>query len=287
MPHSRPTARFERATTFLATTVLALSLAAVTHARGVIESHSLGFGFAAPAGWSVDEELDGDGSMNVLFVHPTGEAAIAVAAGPMASALSSDDLAAFERHGLAGIVGTAVTVMLRGQPDWEVTRTYATSLAGIEALAADYVSADLGGTILLMVDSGAMFVVASFAAGEAQDETQARYETVLASFERLAPERAGGGGGNPLTPANPLAGADAFSGTFQGDAVTLTLERSGTAYVGDLAFAGQVFAVSAEVQGMGLTGTFVSAGNPFPFTATLDGVTMTFVTGGASYTLHR
>jgi len=286
MLHLRPLARFERATKFLAIALLALSLATVVHARGVFENHSIGFRFAAPAGWSAEEELDDDDSTNVLFTNATGDAAIAVAAGPMAAALDADDLAAFERYGLAGIVGKAVTVMLRGLPDWQVTNTYATSLAGIEALAVDYVAADLGGSILLMLDAGTMFVIASFAVGAAQDETQARYETVLASFERLAAP-AGGAGGNPLTPTNPVASADPFAGTFQGDALPLTLERAGAAYFGDLSFGDQVFAVSAEAQGMGLTGTFVSAGNPFAFTATLDGVTMTFVTGGASYTLHR
>ena len=88
----------------------------------------------------------------------------------------------------------------------------------------------------------------------------------------------------PATPDAPAVGstepADLYTdGTLavavRGD--TLTLTRGGDSYPGTV----------ASRNGQSLSGTFTASGTAFPYTATLAGDTLTFETGGATYTLKK
>ncbi len=101
-------------------------------------------------------------------------------------------------------------------------------------------------------------------------------------------QTAGTDGNNPLQPINPLAPPtpDPFVGVFEGDALTLTLEGSGT-YTGSLNLRGQTYPVQATTSGDVLNGTFSSGGATFAFTATLAGAVLSLESDGNRFTLER
>lgn len=124
------------------------------------------------------------------------------------------------------------------------------------------------------------------------------FEADLGSAPAPAPAPApGAAADNPLGPprendplaggANPLAAPAPLVGRFSDGAVTLTLWAEGAAYSGQLEFDGQTFPVTAEGAAASLRGSFESDGGRFAFDAALQGDTLTFSTGGSSYTLVR
>ncbi|MBM3241284.1 hypothetical protein FJZ31_33800 [Candidatus Poribacteria bacterium] len=91
---------------------------------------------------------------------------------------------------------------------------------------------------------------------------------------------------NPFA-ANPLAVTDPYVGTFKNDRITIEFRHADGQYTGIIHFSGHQFPATArESEGL-LQGTFQSQGQNFAFTATLKGTTLTFTTGGATYTLEK
>lgn len=88
--------------------------------------------------------------------------------------------------------------------------------------------------------------------------------------------------------ARPLALQPAdLSGVYSGGGMKVELVADGTGYSGQIHFNNQVFPLSARAAGAGLEGTFRAGEHAFPFTAEVSGGTMTFRSGGNTYTLAR
>lgn len=107
--------------------------------------------------------------------------------------------------------------------------------------------------------------------------------TATANNNPLAPTQPA----NPLGAGNPLAQTDPLVGRFSDNAVALTLQGGNGTYSGQLEFNAQTFPITAQGSAEGLTGSFESGGNSFPFEAQLQGNTLSFATGGTSYTLSK
>ncbi len=98
-----------------------------------------------------------------------------------------------------------------------------------------------------------------------------------------APNPLGGNAGqNPLT-ATP----DAFSGTYRGDKIALTVQLAGGQYTGTLEFNGQNYPVQAAAQADKLVGTFAVGGSPFDFSFYPQETFFTLESGGQIYNLMK
>ena len=95
-------------------------------------------------------------------------------------------------------------------------------------------------------------------------------------------------GGNPLG-GNPLVRptASGFSGKFSDGKLSVNLQESTGKYNGTLTLNDQNYKASGTVKNDVLEGSFEAAGQAFPFTATVNGDTVTFKTGGTTYSLKR
>lgn len=89
---------------------------------------------------------------------------------------------------------------------------------------------------------------------------------------------------NPLT---PQASADSFSGDYEGQAFSLSLQAVGNAYEGSILMNGQTYPLEAALEGERLVGTFVADGQSFAFEATLSGSSLTLISEGTSYVLTK
>lgn len=87
----------------------------------------------------------------------------------------------------------------------------------------------------------------------------------------------------------PLAAAfgGLFAGTFTDGKLTAQWIDSQAGYSGTISLGQQQFPATAAADGPALSGTFQAGANSFPFRGKLDGDTLTFQTGGATYTLKR
>ena len=109
------------------------------------------------------------------------------------------------------------------------------------------------------------------------------------------PLNAGGNppGGNPLgknSPGeNPLArpAPSGFAGKFSDGKLAVNLQESAGKCSGTLTLNDQNYNASGTVKNEVLEGSFDAGGQAFPFTATVNGDTVTFKTGGTTYTLKR
>ncbi|HOX58651.1 MAG TPA: hypothetical protein P5205_20655 [Candidatus Paceibacterota bacterium] len=79
-----------------------------------------------------------------------------------------------------------------------------------------------------------------------------------------------------------------YSGTYQGDQLTMTLKASGGRYAGTIQMGQRKLPCTGREVDNRLQGTFESEGNQFPFTAALQGDnTLTLESGGTAYTLKK
>lgn len=117
----------------------------------------------------------------------------------------------------------------------------------------------------------------------------------LAHAQQFPFERAGGGLGGSVPDTSggrdPLAGGaatDPFTGIFSDGKVRLELEGNGGRYQGQIQFQGATFPATAQASnGESLKGKFTNEADSFDFAGSLQGATLTFVTGGTTYQLHR
>ena len=84
----------------------------------------------------------------------------------------------------------------------------------------------------------------------------------------------------------PVLAAD-YSGTFQGDQLTVTLKASAERYSGTIKMGDKQFPCTGRETDRQLHGTFESEGDQFPFAAALEGDTLTLHSGGSVYTLRK
>ncbi len=80
---------------------------------------------------------------------------------------------------------------------------------------------------------------------------------------------------------------DPLVGSFGDGQLQLSLQGGGGQYSGQISFQGQTFPLTAQGSAQGISGSFQSGSNSFPFQAWLQGDTLTFSTGGNSYSLSR
>jgi hypothetical protein len=102
---------------------------------------------------------------------------------------------------------------------------------------------------------------------------------------------------NPLNAANPLGGStaqnpltatpDAFSGTYRGDKIALTVQLANGQYAGTLEFNTQSYPVQAAAQGDKLVGSFQANGSPFEFSFYPQETFFTLESGGQKYNLMK
>jgi hypothetical protein len=102
---------------------------------------------------------------------------------------------------------------------------------------------------------------------------------------------------NPLNAPNPLDGnaaqnpltatPDAFSGTYRGDKIALTVQLANAQYTGTLEFNGQTYPVQAATQGDKLVGTFQASGSPFDFSFYPQETFFVLESGGQKYNLMK
>ncbi len=90
-------------------------------------------------------------------------------------------------------------------------------------------------------------------------------------------------------PVNPLAAADAYAGTFKGDAGRLAVEilPAQGQYTGTIRLEDKKFAFKAAVKDGQLQGSFESDGNTFDFTAAVNGNILTLKAGNTTYLLEK
>lgn len=265
---------------FLSVALLLLGMVAAQAQLTTYENTGLGYRIGFPSDWVVEDSPDGDD----FLVRPRegsdayGRVAIEFFVGePWGDSLEEavDDLL-FE--------------LLEELPDLQVLRRVAILGLGAAATSFDVRGSDWMGddvTLRVVVALQGEYLYALFL--EAVSEDFAAY---LPLFEQVQASLAlhGAPGPGPVAPAT-------YAGTFESDQLTLVLERSAAggmppgvqALEGTLRFGDQEFPVVATLDAREphLAGSFASAGSHFAFTATLVGDTLTFVTGGASYVLHR
>jgi hypothetical protein len=102
---------------------------------------------------------------------------------------------------------------------------------------------------------------------------------------------------NPLNVPNPLgnngaqnpltATPDAFSGTYRGDKIALTVQLASAQYTGTLEFNAQSYPVQAAAQGDKLVGTFQANGSPFEFSFYPQETFFVLESGGQKYNLMK
>lgn len=96
---------------------------------------------------------------------------------------------------------------------------------------------------------------------------------------------------NPLVPVNPLAAPsyDPWLGEFEGNNLTVMIEKAEEGYQGTIKLGEQSFPLKAQVDSDLLLGQFESAGALFDFEASLSDAdeTLELRTGGSSYFLLR
>jgi hypothetical protein len=87
---------------------------------------------------------------------------------------------------------------------------------------------------------------------------------------------------------NPLAPRTAsFAGSYKGDELSLDLTGDPSHYTGTLTLQDKKYPITGHSDGNKLTGSFQSDGAQFDFTATLDSGTLSFSSGGNTYTLKK
>ncbi len=130
----------------------------------------------------------------------------------------------------------------------------------------------------------------------ARTVTMARVVAAAPGAARAEPGRlAPGTGAKPGLAAKPKGGApvapqaasDPYAGTFSGDGLTLTLQRSGDGYSGSATSEGVRYGVRAQRLGEMLSGTYVHEGETLPFQAYVQGDMMQLAAAGETYTLRR
>lgn len=78
-----------------------------------------------------------------------------------------------------------------------------------------------------------------------------------------------------------------YTGTFQGDSLTVRLQPSVGGYSGDLKLGDKTWPCTAREVDDQLRGTFESDGSQFEFTATLEKGLVILKSGGSTFTLHK
>lgn len=132
-----------------------------------------------------------------------------------------------------------------------------------------------------------------FTAVGAKAALVAREAVIREVFATIGPAEGGAappGGGNPLG-GNPLGrpapGADPLAGVYQGDGITLELQRRGEGYTGAITVQGQRYPVTGEFRGETLYGTFQAGGQTYMFAAKLEGGGLKLTSDGNDYRLAR
>ena len=91
----------------------------------------------------------------------------------------------------------------------------------------------------------------------------------------------------PGAAARAQTGGDAFVGVFTGQGITLTLEREGEGYTGQVAAEGQRYPVKAQVKGGAvLQGTYTYQGQALPFMAVRQGSALEVVSQDGRFVLQ-
>lgn len=274
----------------------------VASAQAPVELRGDGYRLQVPAGWAIEEQIDG--TATILFASsPDGEGGLIAAAAP----LDGQERAAYQAQGLAGLadLSTALVAELPGVQRGELTPT---TVAGLPAMGFAFQGGDLGGRFVYLVADDRLYVLGSVAAATGSPVVDRALDGMIASFALAGAAAPAGPGaddgatsgnplapaGNPLAPAgNPLDGAanplDAspFVGRFAGDGVALELARGGEGYVGSLTFQGRTYPVQArEVAPDALAGTFVAGTDAFAFDLVRDGDGWALTTGTSRYALR-
>lgn len=252
--------------------VAGLAFAGVAGAQLPLSVLSHGFIVQVPQGWEVNDETDGDEALYFL-TNPNHAGGVIIAAGP----LDGPEGAAYQAEGLPGLAELSFG-LVAGVPGVQRSALVRESVHGIDAAGFAYQGSELGGRFVYFVANGSIYALGSIADAEAGAAMDAALEQVLASFQWVAMS----------PPDAPDGASDPFVGTFSGDGLSLSLSRSGGAYVGSLTFSGQTYAAQASESGVGaLAGTFVSGGAGFAFDLVVEGDTRVFTTGGSRYVLRR
>jgi hypothetical protein len=78
-----------------------------------------------------------------------------------------------------------------------------------------------------------------------------------------------------------------YAGRFSDGTLAVDLSADASGYTGLITLGQRQFPTAARADGNTLTGTFDSGGTHFPYTAILANDTLSLITGGKTYTLHR
>ena len=269
---------------FPAFVLLALFAAALAQAPlSTIDGGDLGYRFGYPTGWALEKADDG----TYVNVQPApgqpGHAQVAIEflVDPAVEGTLEDGI----EEVLAGLRDNLL-------PDLTVRSRTPTTVSGVPG-AVILLTGTVDGSVavtyrlVLTLNGRTGYVLFLEALSEQFAAYEALFDQVQASFVLTQPQVAPT---PPIGPLPPLLGTPTFAGTFVGDQLRLVLEASplaAGAFGGVLNHGDLAYPVTARLEGANLAGEFESGGSRFAFTASLVGDTLTFVTGGTSYTLVR